>query len=87
MYIDDILVIDSDQEYVNTLIYNLNKSFALNDRGQINYFLGIQVSTLPNGYIHLSQREYVINVLSRTKIQYAKSVNTPMTNGQKLSCL
>lgn len=59
MYVDDILITASDQESINTLIHNLNKPFALKDLGQINYFLGIQFSTLRDGkYPSLSKEIY-----------------------------
>lgn len=62
----------------------LDKAFALKDLGQVN-FLGIQVSLLPNGAFHLSQRKYFTAFLSRPKMQYAKGISTPMTSGQRLT--
>lgn len=51
----------------------------------MNYFLGIQVSTLQNGNIHLSQRKYILDLLSGAKMQNAKHISMPMIAGQKLS--
>lgn len=66
-------------------VYNLNKVFALKDLGELSYFLGIQVSKLPNGSLHLSHKKYVTNLLSRAKMQSAKSMDTRITSGQRLS--
>lgn len=83
MYVDDILISGSYTSHYY-LIKNLNQSFTLKDLGQVNYFLGIQVSSLPNGGLHLSQRKYIIDLL-RAKMQYAKGINTPITSGQRLT--
>lgn len=62
------------QEAINHLISNLNKAFLLKDLRHMNYFLGIQVSTLSDGNIHRSQRKYITDLLPRAKMQYAISV-------------
>lgn len=85
VYLDDILIIGSDHECIPSLVYNVNKAFALEDLGEMSYFLGIRVSKLPNWHIHLSQRKYIIDILSSTKIQYAKCMSTPRTSGLKLT--
>lgn len=62
---------------------NLKQTFALIDLGQMHYFLGIQLSILGNGNIYLFERKYIIDLLSRAKMQIAKHIATPMTDGQK----
>lgn len=81
VYVDDILITGSDHEAITSLINNLTKIFALKDLGELNYFLGIQISKLPNGSIHLSQNKYVAGLLSRAKMASAKGLKTPMTSG------
>lgn len=85
VYVDDILIAGNDQHAITNLIQNLNKEFALEDLGELNYFLGIQVSSFPNASLHLSQRKYIIDLLIRAKLQYAEGINTPVTNGHKLT--
>lgn len=82
---DDILITGCDPYTINSLIANLNRTFALKDLVQMNYFLGIQVSTLQNGNIHLCQRKHILDLLSRVNMQNAKNIATPMIAGQKLS--
>lgn len=62
VYVHDILITGNDQQSTTTiLIQSLNKAFALENLRYINYFLGIQVSSLPNGGFHLYQRKYIIS--------------------------
>lgn len=79
---DDILITGSDTQSVTTLIQSLNNTFTLKDIGNISYFLGIQIGSLPNGDLYLSQQKYISDILSRANMQSAKSVGTPMTTGQ-----
>lgn len=62
VYVDDILVTRSDPHTVSNLTANRNHTFALKNLGEINYFLGIQVSILQNGNTHLSQSKYIFHL-------------------------
>lgn len=84
VYVDDILITVDNTNIITNLIKDLNKQFALKDLGNLNYFLGIEVTYLSGGKIHLSQRKYIQDLLIKTKMQYAKSNSTPMTSGHKL---
>lgn len=83
--LDDILITRNNPHTITNLIKDINKEFALKDLGELNYFLVKQVTSFPNGKIHLSQRKYIQDLLIRTKVQYAKGTNTPMTSGHKLT--
>uniref|UniRef100_A0A803Q5A6 Reverse transcriptase Ty1/copia-type domain-containing protein n=1 Tax=Cannabis sativa TaxID=3483 RepID=A0A803Q5A6_CANSA len=83
LYVDGILIPGSSMAVVSSLISNLNASVSLKDIGEIDYFLGIQVTHLDNG-LHLCQKKYVMDLLCRTK-DFANSLPTPMTGGEKLS--
>lgn len=65
------ILITGNNHAINTLIQNLNKEFAFNDLEQLNYFLGKQVSPLPNEGLHLSQKKYITELLTRAKMQNA----------------
>ncbi|KAK0605247.1 hypothetical protein LWI29_024597 [Acer saccharum] len=84
VYVDDILVTGSDSAAVTKLVSQLNTAFALKDLGIINYFLGVQVHKTSEG-LHLSQSKYILDLLCKVKMQFANSLNTPMTGGEKLS--
>ena len=84
VYVDDILVIGSDQSALQSLIQKLNSLFALKDLGEVDYFLRIQVKMTQRG-IHLCQKKYVTDLLYKTKMQYAKCVSAPIATRQKLT--
>ncbi|KAL6341973.1 hypothetical protein AAG906_038219 [Vitis piasezkii] len=84
VYVDDILVTGCNSEEVQTIINQLNKSFTLKDLGEVDYFLGIQVSHTTEG-LYLSQTKYIKDLLCKAKMQFSKSSSTPMTSGLKLS--
>ncbi|KAM6557137.1 hypothetical protein CsatB_004156 [Cannabis sativa] len=86
VYVDDILITGSNSTEISTLIAQLNSKFALKDLGDINYFLGIQVTATANG-LHLSQTKYITDILCKAKLECANSLPTPMTGGEKLSCI
>jgi hypothetical protein len=56
----------------------------LKNLGDLNYFLGIQV-TNENGCLHLSQRRYLHSLLEKTHMATAKPIHTSMVTGQQLS--
>lgn len=68
MYVDHILICGNDPHDITALIQNLNKEFALKDLRNLNYFLGIQISTLSNGNLHLSQTKYITDLLICAKM-------------------
>lgn len=80
VYFNDILITENNPQVIIDLIQRLNQTFTPINLRQINYFLGIRVSSLPNGGLHLSQKKFIIDLLSRAKMQYAKA--SPMTSGQ-----
>jgi hypothetical protein len=44
VYVDDIIVVSSDQKAIEGLLRELGKEFALKDLGNLHYFLGIEVT-------------------------------------------
>ncbi|CAL8993351.1 unnamed protein product [Prunus brigantina] len=61
----------------------LSKEFEMKDLGTLKYFLGIEVSRSHQG-IFLSQRKYVMDLLTETRMMGCKPVNTPMEENHKL---
>lgn len=53
VYVDDILITGSDSKEIAALVSSLHNTFALKDLGELNYFLGIQVTKTTAG-LHLS---------------------------------
>ena len=84
VYVDDIIVVSSTPEATTALLQDLNKKFALNDLGDLHYFLGIEVNRVQDGII-LSQGKYAVDVLKRVGMSECKAVTTPLPVSEKLS--
>ncbi|KAG8491110.1 hypothetical protein CXB51_014286 [Gossypium anomalum] len=63
----------------------LHLEFSLKDMGDLHYFLGVEVMRLSTGSLHLCQRKYIRDILDRSGLANAKSVNTPMISLSVLS--
>jgi histone deacetylase 1/2 len=84
VYVDDILITGNSTSHVQQCITNLQQAFSIKDLGPLSYFLGIAVTTTPQGY-HFSQTKYLQDLLTRTNMQSAKPSTTPMATGSSLS--
>uniref|UniRef100_A0A803Q8I4 Reverse transcriptase Ty1/copia-type domain-containing protein n=1 Tax=Cannabis sativa TaxID=3483 RepID=A0A803Q8I4_CANSA len=84
VYVDDILIMGSDDCLVDSLVTELNTRFALKDLGLVYYFLGIQVTRTAAG-IHLTQTKYLQDLLTKAGMKNVNTQSTPMNSGLKLS--
>ena len=84
VYVDDIIITGSSSTVVTDLISTLSSFFALKDLGPLHHFLGIQVSTTHHGNMHLSQNQYIKDLLRRMNMLHAKSQPTHMTSSIRL---
>ena len=72
---DDIILTGNDDTMVHKFMQLLAHQFSLKDLGHLSYFLGVEV--IPNDHgILLSQRSYIVDLLTRTKMMDAKPVHT-----------
>jgi histone deacetylase 1/2 len=84
IYVDDIIVTSSSSEVVAALLKDLRSEFALKDLGDLNYFLGIEV-TLTQGGILFKQEKYANDILTRVGMIKCKVSPTPIVAKEKLS--
>lgn len=84
VYVDDIIITGSSPTRIQNLITKLNSQFALKQLGNLDYFLGVEVSHQRNGALFLSQTKYAKDLLSKAKSD-AKGLPTPMASNLKLS--
>ena len=84
IYVDDILITGSSTTQVFSFIKHLNNTFALHDLGNLNYFLGVEVTSQSDS-LHLSQQKYIQDLLHRIDMVDAKLVRTPGALRQQLS--
>jgi len=83
VYVDDIIITGDDEREIIRLKENLSKEFEVKDLGQLRYFLGIEIARNPKGII-LSQRKYVLDLLSETGVLGCRPVSTPIDSNHKL---
>ncbi|KAH9726803.1 hypothetical protein KPL70_008430 [Citrus sinensis] len=75
-----------DLSKMKALQEHLAAEFEMKDLGQLKYFLGIEVARSKSG-IFLSQRKYVLDLLTETGMLDCKPAETPMEMNHKLGIL
>ena len=77
VYVDDMVLTGDDPCEIKALQEYLATKFEMKDLGQLKYFLGIKVARSKHGVL-LSQRKYVLDLLTETGMLDCKPVETPM---------
>ena len=73
LYVDDILLIGNDIEFLDSIKGYLNKSFSMKDLGEAAYILGIKIyRDRSKRLIGLSQSTYLDKILKKFKMDQAK---------------
>jgi len=83
VYVDDIIITGDDETEIKSLKGNLSKQFDVKGLGQLRYFLGIEIARSPKGIV-LSQRKYVLDLLSETGMLGCRPISTPIDPNHKL---
>ena len=84
VYVDDIIITRDDMANISSLKSFLHGQFHTKDLGMLKYFLGVEVMRSKHG-IFLSQRKYVLNLLSETGKLVAKPCQSPMAENLHLT--
>ena len=77
VYVDDIVITGSDSTRISSRKSFLHCQFHTKDLGMLRYFLGVEVMRSKHG-IFLSQRKYVLDLLSETGKLGAKPCGSHM---------
>src|SRR6266511_3558187 len=86
LYVDDILLIGNDIEFLDSIKGYLNKTFSMKDLGEAAYILGIKIyRDRSRRLIGLSQSTYLDKVLKKFKMDKSKKGFLPVFQGVKLS--
>ena len=73
LYVDDILLIGNNIEFMDSIKGYLNKSFSMKDFGEAAYILGIKIYTnRSRRLIGLLQSTYLDKVLKKFKMDQSK---------------
>ena len=84
VYVDDIIITRDDIAGIPSLKSFLHGQFHTKDLDMLQYFLGVEVMKSKRG-IFLSQRKYVLDLLSETGKLVAKSCQSPMAQSLHLT--
>jgi hypothetical protein len=82
VYVDDMIITRDDKEEISRLQKELATEFEMN-LGGLKYFLGIEVARSNQG-IFLSQRKYVLDVLTEVEMLECKPADTPIVQNHRL---
>lgn len=77
LYVDDILLIGSDESLTNNLLEVINRRFAMKDMGPPRYFLGIKIEA-HHEFLFLHQRAYVEDILHQAALSKSNLMPTPL---------
>lgn len=83
IYVDDIIITGSDSGEIDNLKKYLSREFEMKELRELKYFLEIDVFR-SDQCIFLSQRKYVLDLLTDTGMLGCKPANTPIEQNQKL---
>ena len=84
VYVDDIIVSENNSEAIRVFKMYLSDCFYMIDLGPLKYFLGIEVARNPTG-IFLSQRKYVLDIISKAGLLGAKPDPFPLEPNHQLA--
>ncbi|XP_078165548.1 uncharacterized protein LOC144560258 [Carex rostrata] len=84
IYVDDMIITGDDKIEIQNLEDKLSKEFEMKNLGGLKYFLGIEVSRNKEG-IYLSQRKYILDLLTEVGMLECKPVDTPTVPNLKLN--
>lgn len=76
LYVDDIVVTGSDNAGIHEVISELSMVFDMKDLGSLSYFLGLEVTKVPQGIL-ISQTKYAKDLLARSGMETINTCNSP----------
>ncbi|XP_019232324.1 PREDICTED: uncharacterized protein LOC109213033 [Nicotiana attenuata] len=83
VYVDDILLAGNDVIEMNSLKSFLDDQFKIKDLGSVHYFLGLEISLIPQGYV-MSQHKYTSDLIAEFNCQHFSPVMTLLDPSVKL---
>lgn len=83
VYVDDIILTGSHTAEMTRIKDVLSSEFEMKDLGNLKYFLGMEVARSSHG-ISISQRKYVLDLLTETGMLGCKPADTPMDPNMKI---
>jgi len=86
IYVDDITLFGATGELKEQTINVLKTEFKVNDMGELNWLLGIQITFTEDG-ITVSQTTFIDKILNCFSMQDCKPVSTPIDPNHRLKAI
>lgn len=86
VYVDDILLAGSNIPEMTTLKSFLDAQFKIKDLGWVHYFLGLEITSHPSGYL-MNQHKYASYLLEEFVCSHLTLVSTPLDLSMKLTLI
>lgn len=85
VYADDIIIVGSFVTLVQQFTIKLHSNFSLKQLQKLDYFLGIEVKSMDDGSILLTQSKYITDLLQKTKMAKVQPISSPMVSRWELT--
>ena len=88
VYIDDIVLAGESTKKIEEMKHTLSTKFNMNDLGELNQFLGVQVNQdHDKGTVWIGQPQYTDVILEKFGMDQSKSIMTSVNTNLKLKKL
>ena len=78
VYVDDMAIFGKDEEVIKTFKERLTERFEMKDLGELKKFIGLEIRRNRRlKQIHLSQADYISEILENENLTNVKSTRTP----------
>ncbi|GJR99924.1 uncharacterized mitochondrial protein-like protein [Tanacetum coccineum] len=84
VYVDDILLISKDNNFIKEIKTKLHDKFSIKDIGPLHYYLGIEFIRNLTG-LAMTQRKYALELPEYVEVLDIKPITTPMDTIIKLN--
>src|ERR1700761_2167060 len=86
VFVDDMTLVSKSKSAIDSIISQIQEHFKLRRLGGIEFLLGVKIERdRANKTIHLSQKQYILDMLERYGFSNCTPVSTPMNPGVTLS--
>ena len=86
VYVDDLIIAGSSLRLVESVKSAFHRRYKMKDMGVLEYVLGVRVDQQPDkNIIQLSQKTYILDMLTKYDVKDARAVDTPMSSNVRLT--
>ena len=87
IFVDDLLVTGNSVEEIAAVQEKMKSKFVLTDQGELEYYLGVEVSKIDESTLLLHQTGYAKKILERFRMTDCNAVKTPLPRDLNLSLM